>query len=111
MLVHRDSQGLARKGGGTPLSDMSRHNEKPVVDIERGVRLSDGYQELLTFLQSKVVETSTVLEMGKVEMLNSKGAAGITNSDGTEGSLKVRIRDVKTQDAKVVMGILQGRQL
>jgi len=103
-LVQRDSQELARRNGDTSLSDISIHNEELAVNIERGVRLSDGYGELLTVLQSKVAETSTVLEMGKVEMLNSKGAAGITNADGTEGSLKVKIGDVKTQDAKVVVG-------
>ena len=41
-------------------------------------------------------------------MANSNGAAGITNADGVEGNLKVKIGNVKTQGAKVAVGYSKG---
>ncbi|KAH6960049.1 hypothetical protein BKA56DRAFT_680302 [Ilyonectria sp. MPI-CAGE-AT-0026] len=78
------------------------------TEVARGAELSKGYQELLDFLQSKVEENRTRLQIGKVNMVNTKGAAGITNADGTEGDLDVKIGDVTTDSSKVVVGYSKG---
>ncbi|KAM5345806.1 hypothetical protein ACJ41O_011667 [Fusarium nematophilum] len=74
------------------------------TDIEQGSKLMKGYQELLGVLQSKVEENRTRLKIGDVDMVDSKGAAGITNADGTEGHLEVDLGNVKADRSKVVVG-------
>lgn len=42
--------------------------------------------------------------MGRVDMVDSHGAVGLNNVDGTEGDLDIQFGDVKAEGSRAVVG-------
>ncbi|KAJ3536628.1 hypothetical protein NM208_g6644 [Fusarium decemcellulare] len=92
-------------GTSTDAAAPEQSHDNLATDIERGVELSKGYQDLLALLQSKVNEHRTQIEVGSVVMLNSaRVMAGVNNVDGTEGEMSVKIGNVKADGGKALLG-------
>ncbi|KAF5006656.1 hypothetical protein FDECE_6990 [Fusarium decemcellulare] len=94
-----------RRETSTGAAAPEQSNDNLATDIERGVELSKGYQDLLALLQSKVNEHRIRIEVGNVNMLNSaRVMAGVNNVDGTEGDMNVKIGNVKADGGKALLG-------
>ncbi|KAF3797331.1 hypothetical protein GCG54_00009302 [Colletotrichum gloeosporioides] len=85
-----------------------RHQDERIVepedDFRRAEQWSQGYQEQLSLLLSKVNLNRTKFKMGRVDMVDSHGAVGLNNVDGTEGDLDIQFGDVKAEGSRAVIG-------
>ncbi|KAI8239556.1 hypothetical protein K4K57_002149 [Colletotrichum sp. SAR 10_99] len=86
-----------------------RHQDERILELEddhlrRAEQWSQGYQEQLSLLLGKVNLNRTKFKMGRVDMVDSHGAVGLNNVDGTEGDLDIQFGDVKAEGSRAVVG-------
>lgn len=112
VLVKQEQNDIQRRNLDTEAPELNTVDVSLENDVERGVQLLDGYRELLALVQSKADEKRTKLDMGEVSQDNSKIIAGITNADGSEGELDIKIGNVKaTGGSKGIIGYSKGIDL
>ncbi|KFY20673.1 hypothetical protein V491_03527 [Pseudogymnoascus sp. VKM F-3775] len=111
-LVKQEQNNIQRRSVDAEAPEQNTVDVSLESDIERGVQLLDGYRELLTLVQSKADECRTKLEIGEVSQDNSKIIAGITNADGTEGELDIKIGNVMAAGgSRGIIGYSKGIDL
>ncbi|KAJ3953464.1 hypothetical protein N0V92_010067 [Colletotrichum tropicale] len=86
-----------------------RHQDERILELEddhlrRAEQWSQGYQEQLSLLLGKVNLNRTKFKMGRVDMVDSHGAVGLNNVDGTEGDLDIQFGDVRAEGSRAVVG-------
>ncbi|KAF9879386.1 hypothetical protein CkaCkLH20_02929 [Colletotrichum karsti] len=103
VLATRESKQHQQQQGPSA-SEQNARIDQLTAELERAMPWARRYQEQVAFLKAQVDQRQTNLDMGHVEMLNSRGAVGITNADGTEGDLNVKIGDVRAESSRAVIG-------
>ncbi|KAH0424529.1 hypothetical protein CcaCcLH18_11489 [Colletotrichum camelliae] len=86
----------------------SRPQDERICELEDNLRRaeqwSQGYQEQLSLLLGRVNLNRAKFKMGRVDMVDSHGAVGLNNVDGTEGDLDIQFGDVKAEGSRAVVG-------